>query len=126
MAPEVLTGGNYNEKADIFSFAMVMYNTFYRVIPSVLLMAHGGEAEDIAMLAYRTSHGYRPNLSTSVPQAVNDVITACWSGVPEMRPTAEEVVLMLEAIQDSKVCKGSGDIPESDNQASKGCACALM
>ena len=123
MAPEVLTGSTYDEKADIFSFAMIMYNTFYRIIPSVMLMAQGGVAEDIAMLAYRTAHGYRPNFSSTVPQKVNDLINACWSGTPELRPSAQEVVVMLEAIIESQVCKGS--VADSSG-VNAGCSCALM
>merc|ERR1719428_2429948 len=33
MAPEVYLGTNYSEKADIFSFAMIMYETISRHVP---------------------------------------------------------------------------------------------
>lgn len=130
MAPEVLRGEHYNEKADIFSFAMLMYNLFYRVIPSVLLAANGGQAEDMSMLACETANGYRPKLSDTenTPNSLNEVINQCWSGVPELRPSAEQLVKQLLEIQQSGVCKGGSAINEKDGGASSGtgCACTLM
>jgi serine/threonine protein kinase len=133
MAPEVLRGEQYNEKADIFSFAMLMYNLFYRVIPSVLLFANGGQSEDMSMLAWETANGYRPKLSTTgmIPDSVHAVITECWHGVPEMRPSAKEVLEKLMKIQESGVCTGSGGKSKTTTSNGKasgttGCACTLM
>ncbi|KAG7669254.1 hypothetical protein Ndes2526B_g05554 [Nannochloris sp. 'desiccata'] len=135
MAPEVLRGEQYNEKADIFSFAMLMYNLFYRVIPSVLLFANGGQAEDMSMLAWETANGYRPKLSDTgnIPNSVNEIINQCWSGVPELRPTAGEVVKKLLEIQKSGVCPGGGkssldggSTKDSGASSGTGCACTLM
>lgn len=138
MAPEVLRGSQYDEKADIFSFAMLMYNLFYRVIPSVLLVANGGQPEDMPMLAWETANGYRPKLSDTgtIPASVNAVINECWSGVPELRPSAGELVKKLLEIQNSGVCKGSAGGSANGNgnaakiggkdTASGGCACAIM
>jgi serine/threonine protein kinase len=137
MAPEVLRGEKYDEKADIFSFAMLMYNLFYRVIPSVLLFANGGQSEDMSMLAWETANGYRPKLSTTgtIPDSVHEVINQCWSGVPELRPSAEELIQKLVKIQESGVCKGSDPSKDggsrrsggdSKSGAGTGCACSIM
>ena len=129
-APEVLNSDQYDEKADIFSFAMVMYNLFYRVIPSVLLAANGGESDDVAVLAYRTANGYRPTLgTTNVPAEVNSLINKCWSGVPQLRPTAAEVVKELEVITGLGVCKGGAVVEGGgggEGGAKAGCSCSLM
>jgi serine/threonine protein kinase len=132
MAPEVLRGEKYNEKADIFSFAMLMYNLFYRVIPSVLLFANGGQAEDMSMLAWETANGYRPKLSDTgnIPDSVNKVINQCWSGVPELRPSAEQLLKELLEIQKSGVCQGDTRASTGENNggasSKTGCACTLM
>jgi serine/threonine protein kinase len=137
MAPEVLQGSQYDEKADIFSFAMLMYNIFYRVIPSVLIVANGGSPEDMSMLAWETANGYRPKLSTTgnIPESVNSIINECWSGVAELRPSADVLVTKLLEIQKSGVCKGSsssnvgGKSSKSGgtkDAASGGCSCSMM
>lgn len=105
MAPEVLNNEPYDESADIFSLSMVMYQVFYRCIPSVLVVANGGQPEDVALLAYQTAAGYRPKLSDTVaPPEVNKLIDDCWNGVPRLRPTAKEVVARLKAVEASGEC----------------------
>ena len=127
MAPEVLRGEEYNEQSDIFSFGILVYNLFYRVLPSVLLAANGGGSEDIVLLAYRTANGYRPTLSTtSVPAEVNALIQACWSGVPGLRPTAEGVVSQIEVIQKLNVCPGASVVDGNERASTQGCSCLLM
>ena len=120
----MLQQGQYNEKADIFSFAMVMYNLFHRVIPSVLIMSDGDEG-DMAVYAWNVANGFRPQLSEkTVPRAVSDLINKCWSGVPELRPSAAEVVATLQGIQASGVCSALPVLGK--DTASAGCSCSLM
>ena len=45
--------------------------------------------------------GYRPDLNDAIaPPEVNAVIEACWRGPPALRPSADEVVKMLEAVEE--------------------------
>lgn len=82
----------------VCSLGMLMYNTFYRIIPS-LIIASNGIPEDIILLAHRVANGYRPQLNSNrVPVDVNAVIEACWHGVAAMRPSAIEVLGKLEKI----------------------------
>lgn len=106
MAPEVLRGEQYDEAADIFSFAMVMYNLFHRTIPSVHLLAHGGY-EDIEIYAAEVANGYRPPLSHTVPSDVQNLIAACWEPRPLSRPRMKDVYKRLKLIRESGVCNST-------------------
>ena len=53
------------------------------------------------ILAPQVADGYRPPLLPTLPESVKAVIKACSKGLPELRPTAREVVAQLEAIRDS-------------------------
>lgn len=51
-APEVLRNEDYDEKADIYSFGVMMYNMFYKVIPTVLIALNGTD-EDVVFYAWK-------------------------------------------------------------------------
>lgn len=55
----------------------------------------------------QVADGYRPPMLSTVPDSVKDVITACWKGHADLRPTANEVVVMLEGIEASGENVGS-------------------
>ena len=99
MAPEVFKGEQYNERADIFSFAVVMYNLCYRIMPSLIIMGNGG-ASSMALYARKVAcDGFRQPLNDEkVPQCVNDIIRESWDEDPESRPSASSIVERLEAI----------------------------
>ena len=50
MAPEVVLGRDYNEKADIFSLGVVMYEVFSKVITAAIVMTSSDpyECQDYA------------------------------------------------------------------------------
>ena len=50
MAPEVVLGRDYNEKADIFSLGVVMYEIFSKVITAAIVMTSNDpyECQDYA------------------------------------------------------------------------------
>ena len=99
MAPEVFNEQPYNEKVDVFSFAVMMYNLCYRVIPALQINPKTGETEDMVEYAARVSTGWRqPLLDSRVPPAVNRIIEACWSQDSKMRPSMNEVVRQLKAV----------------------------
>jgi hypothetical protein len=63
---------------------------------------------------------WRPDLSSAaVPESISNLINQCWSGVPDMRPSADIIVSMLE--------KSKAEIEEQEakKSSSPGC-CTLM
>mmetsp|Transcript_59061 Transcript_59061/g.108579 ORF Transcript_59061/g.108579 Transcript_59061/m.108579 type:complete len:479 (+) Transcript_59061:163-1599(+) len=85
MAPEVVRGLHYTEKADIFSFALIMY-----------FMASGRSPfwnmrnEDDCLKEYLKGNEPRPNAS-DCPAALQKIMVAAWSADPEMRPSASDL-----------------------------------
>lgn len=120
MAPEVIRNEQYNEKADVFSFAMVMYNLFHRTLPSACLMANG-TPDDIEEYAKEIARGYRPPLGkhTVVPETIKDIITMCWRQNPEDRPSMKEVVGCLVKLQLSGLDSGG------DSEGPSQCGCTI-
>ncbi len=72
MAPEVIQGTDYSIKADVFSFAIVMWEVLVR-----LPVYHG-----IApmTLAYKVvNEGLRPAIPMNTDPAYSQLMQACWA-----------------------------------------------
>jgi serine/threonine protein kinase len=99
MAPEVLGGNSYNEKVDIYSFGIVMFETLYREIP------FEDTGLDGMKVAVAVSKGKRPNLEfvpKSCPIDLVALMQTCWDQNPEKRPTMEQVIEKLKSIRPSR------------------------
>ena len=121
MAPEVFRDEQYNEKVDIFSFGVVVYNLCYRVIPALTIMSNG-DCEDMVAYAKRVADGFRQPLNNDkIPAELNSIIEDCWRDNPSDRPGANNVVERLRRFMDS----GALDHEES-SPSSSSCCCSLM
>ncbi|GLI69575.1 hypothetical protein VaNZ11_014233 [Volvox africanus] len=116
MAPEVYQGLPYNEKADVFSFGVVLYELFAR---SLLLVTHintrkpglPAVMQKPGQYAEAVSQGYRPEWTSCIPAPVWDLITECWNQDPLARPTMAEAESRLREISsqmDSAVAASGG------------------
>lgn len=121
MAPEVIRGELYDEKADVFSFAMVAYNIFHRTIPSVQLLVNGSP-EDVENYAKEVATGYRPPLGKSaiVNDEIIELIEWCWQQRSEDRPCMRDVFVRLCELEALGVCKGEQHIKENN------CGCLMI
>lgn len=54
----------------------------------------------LCSLPLQVAHGYRPELTKPIPEGVQALIERCWKGLPELRPSMEEVVVELEKLQE--------------------------
>lgn len=89
MAPEVHSG-KYCEKADVYSFAMVLFEILCREIPFEDKKAH-----QVALL---TVSGGRPDLEAvppDCPPGLQRLMIRCWDQAPEVRLSFAEI---LEAL----------------------------
>jgi serine/threonine protein kinase len=96
MAPEVLGGVAYNERVDIYSFGIVMFEVLCREIP------FEDTGLDGMKVAVAVSKGKRPNLDfvpKSCPIDLVALMQACWDQKPERRPPMESVIERLKAIR---------------------------
>eukprot|EP01132_Coremiostelium_polycephalum_P006126 gene6126-7632_t len=90
-APEVLRNDSYTEKADVFSFAIVLWEIVtredpYQGMPTFQIVISVGQ------------HKLRPILPPNVSAPLTRLITECWSEDPSQRPSFQEIVKRLEAM----------------------------
>ncbi|XP_003439857.1 serine/threonine-protein kinase TNNI3K [Oreochromis niloticus] len=90
MAPEVFTQcTRYSVKADMFSYALCLWELLTGEIP----FAHLKPAAAAADMAY---HHIRPPVGYSIPKPISALLMRGWNSCPEDRPEFSEVVSSLE------------------------------
>ncbi|PFH37160.1 hypothetical protein BESB_036180 [Besnoitia besnoiti] len=99
MGPEVLTKRGCNDKSDVYSFAIVLYELLANRIPFQELQG----TPYYEKLPVLISAGLRPNMDThamppDVPQGLRDLMTSCWRKDPAHRPQFANIVRALEII----------------------------
>ncbi|OQR97023.1 protein kinase [Achlya hypogyna] len=101
IAPEVLKGVRYTEKADMYSLGVLIsemdmmevpYSNIHRLLPESCLGVELAKTR-IAMLV--VAGELRPVFSTDCPAPILHVARRCLAYLPEDRPTAREVLSWL-------------------------------
>ncbi|KAL6078949.1 Dual specificity protein kinase [Balamuthia mandrillaris] len=103
-APEILTGeGTYNEKTDVYSFGLILWEitTRQRLFPEFL---QSGSLS--AFIAAVCNSAYRPPIPNNCNSRLRVLIEQCWHSEPSLRPNFtyinEELdrILIESAIRD--------------------------
>ncbi|ETL95513.1 TKL protein kinase [Phytophthora nicotianae] len=89
MAPEVLTSQKYSLSADVYSFGIILWEICEGAAPFRDLAP---AQIPIAVVQERR----RPIISPMTPLPLRDLIQRCWHHEPALRPTAAEVVHILQ------------------------------
>ncbi|KAJ0025548.1 hypothetical protein Pint_07953 [Pistacia integerrima] len=95
MAPEVclfnvINHQQYDQKADVFSFAIVLWELVTAKVP------YDNMTPLQAALGVR--QGLRPDLPENAHPKLLDLMQRCWEGVPNKRPSFSDIELELEAL----------------------------
>lgn len=99
MAPEVVRNEQYNEKVDVYSFGMILWEMIACDVPFSNLTD--------MQAAMNTSNGMRPAIPPATMPLLRDLIQDCWAGEPKERPTFVAVLERLAAIK-TLVGEGTG------------------
>lgn len=91
MAPEVVRGTSYNEKVDIYSYSMVLFEIICREIPFEDI--DPGEIGDLVVT------GNRPDLEAvpeDCPDFLRTLMIGCWAQDSSTRPGFAEILEVLK------------------------------
>jgi serine/threonine protein kinase len=91
MAPELLSGGYFTDKVDVYAFGILLNEMFCRRPPF-----SGVEPQRVANLVQR---GDRPEIAPSIPADLKALIQACWGADAALRPDFRSIQAQLEALQ---------------------------
>jgi len=109
MAPEVIKRQEYDEKTDVYSFGIVLWELITRQTPY-----SGTRAEKVVKLVLE---GARPKIPPNCPLLYASLMQKCWDEDSEKRPNFSYILKELAHIQDETVTKAkkkppSNPIPE--------------
>ncbi|RLN89990.1 hypothetical protein BBJ28_00002387 [Nothophytophthora sp. Chile5] len=101
MAPEIMMGERYDDKADIFSFGVVLSELNSHTLPYVRAKARDGSGKrmpDTAILQLVATGKLRVDFTQGSPESLMRLGSACVSVDPKDRPTAAEVLYALQTV----------------------------
>jgi serine/threonine protein kinase len=99
-APEVIRGERYSEKADVYSFGIVVWEMVTRKAPFA--------GRNFMGVTLEVLEGRRPPVPPDCAPAVAKLMTKCWHSDAAKRPSMEEVVATLDSLL-SASHTGGGD-----------------
>ncbi|XP_042067317.1 serine/threonine-protein kinase STY8-like isoform X1 [Salvia splendens] len=91
MAPEVINHQPYDQKADVFSFAIVLWELVTAKVP------YDNMTPLQAALGVR--QGLRPELPINAHPKILSLMQRCWEAIPSKRPSFSEIRSEMEALQ---------------------------
>ncbi len=92
MAPEVIKKNSYTEKADIFSYGIILWELWVQE-PPYKNIDRFEVAKSVA-----TIKNYRPPILDVIPESIKALISACWDYNPDNRPTFEMIIDFIERL----------------------------
>ncbi|CEG46957.1 tkl protein kinase [Plasmopara halstedii] len=99
-APEVLMGKKYTEKADIFSFGIVMSELETHAVPYSDKRDNAGKKlQGMKIVQMVIRRNLRPTFSTECPKLVKELADRCLDSDPDARPSALELLRLIQHMQ---------------------------
>ncbi|XVE60150.1 hypothetical protein DITRI_Ditri05aG0104500 [Diplodiscus trichospermus] len=90
MAPEVINHQPYDHKADVFSFAIVLWELVTAKVPYDTMTP--------LQAALGVRQGLRPDLPENAHPKLLDLMQRCWEAAPDKRPSFSEITAELERL----------------------------
>lgn len=89
MAPEMIQHRPYNQKVDVYSFGIVLWELITGMLPFQNMTA-------VQAAFAVVNKGARPIVPPDCLPVLGEIMTRCWDANPDVRPPFTEVVMMLE------------------------------
>lgn len=89
MAPELIVGGKYGNKVDVFAYAIIAYEVVSGRIPYAELKVNAYQFQ------HKICSGYRPLRVSSITDKMWSLLEKCWDNDPINRPTFQEIYTSL-------------------------------
>lgn len=80
----------YNNKVDVFSFAIILYEIFTCKVPNE------DRASKNPFVLGSYINGKRPTLDSRFPEFFQQLITECWANLPDERPSFAQILIRLK------------------------------
>ena len=91
MAPEMWSGEEYDNKVDVFSFAVLLHRFF----TESMALDDDSHPTSVQDFMRRVGSGARLARVEEIPDFYWDLITRCWDPDPKKRPSFREIVALL-------------------------------
>jgi serine/threonine protein kinase len=89
IAPEVLQGQDYTQKADIYALGIIINEVFTGERPFHNVFC------DKLNLILDICNNKRPDIHKNIPKSLVHLLNKCWDATPINRPTADEIIQEL-------------------------------
>ena len=91
MAPEVISTKYYSEKADVYSFGIILWEIGSRKPPYPDKMG--------TVVIQQVVEGVRPDIPQNCPKPFSRLMKKCWNQDPNLRPSFKELVSELKNLK---------------------------
>jgi serine/threonine protein kinase len=88
-APEVLQHLRYNEKIDVYSYGLILWELLTRKVPYTGM-------KDMAIFDHVVNRNWRLPIPKETPAGLRKAISRCWSRNANDRPPFDEIVMLFE------------------------------
>jgi serine/threonine protein kinase len=108
MAPEVVTSGDYDQKCDVFSFAIMMFQLLTKKIDNI----YQDTISNDNVLNVELQVAINPNFRPLIPKKYLEkkkyfefieLMKKCWNQDPKERPSFNDITMTLQKISDNIV-----------------------
>lgn len=96
MAPEVIEHNPYREKADVYSFGIVLWELITGSIPYTSMTP-------LQAAVGVVQKGLRPEIPATCPQPIADLMRQCWTRNPVDRPPFELLKEQVEELYEASM-----------------------